>query len=150
MSTFFVLRAVEGKIRSARALIADAFLQCARGPATHSDRRPNEEGRSVVLIAMWTHMDVPAKFSIDDFLFSIKLRLDVKILCGFVIRLRMLHEPLSSHKSAILLRQLCIWRACMILDQLGMAGLLKSNQICILARGKETRTQHSLHHWRPR
>ena len=49
-------------------MLADAnlFAESAGGPTTHSDRRPNEEGQSAVLISMWTHIDVPAKFSIDE------------------------------------------------------------------------------------
>ena len=55
-------------IRSAETILADdkIFAESAGGPTTHPDRRPNEGGQSVVLISMWTHIDIPAKFSIDE------------------------------------------------------------------------------------
>ena len=77
-------------------MLADAnlFAESAGGPTTHSDRRPNDEGQSVVLKVFNRRVAV------------LKVSSGCQDFARFSTCLRLLHEPLPNRKSASLLRQL--------------------------------------------
>ena len=83
-------------IRSAETILTDdkIFAESAGGPTTHSDRRPNDEGQSVVLKVFNRRVAV------------LKVSSGCQDFARFSTCLRLLHEPLPNRKSASLLRQL--------------------------------------------